>query len=468
MTSHKQRKVVMIVLACLAICLAAGCTEEKVAAPEDEEYVNPDKPNANSLILAQNTFGDSGSGSTIWSWKTDGVGGYYFIGKKNSRYGVGQVSATGDLAWFTRTNYEPRNICALSASAKVPNGLLVVGAYDNDSDGEIDVGYVSLFGSSGSLLSQVLCASDTSNCLLNSIASISDSTFLVVGAEQTPSRKEPLVATIVLTSAGQIEKSHQAVINTIEDSFFGSVVMNPTELLDPELSFYVLSGRKSDANIRSLEVHKVSAALPTLSPWTVDWTKEIVVTPGMSMQTSTGSMRLFQGHLYCVGYTDDPDKEPAPSDSTYWKSGVAASLSLTGELRWLIPVPLTQHSDMFYGCVPTQEGLYTVGVAARFYRSDQYFGYGWISKIALDTGDVVSNMTFGLDSGRSGFNDAVVSGSGICCGGWTRRQDSGSGYLGWFCEIDISNPPSVECNKLLAPARVGDSEGEEGGMPSGF
>lgn len=417
MASHKDRAAVIVVLTCLAICLVTGCKGDKATEPGDEEYVNPDKPNANSLIVSQNTFGDTGTWNTIWQVAEDGAGGYYFIGESNSRYGVGHLDASGHQTWFTRSAFDPRDIYVPPQSAIASDGVLVVGAYDNDGDGESEIGYVSLFGSSGSLLSQIICSSDTSDVWLNSIAPVSDSTFVVVGGEGTPNRTEPFIASIALTADDQIEKRFETVIHSISNSLFLSVATNPAQVPGSELVLYVLSEVWGESGDGPLWSHKISASLPNPALWTIEWSREIPGKSGLPFITWSGSLRIFEDNLYIVGHTDDPDKEPPPSSGGAWESGRAASLSLTGELRWHTTVPLTQHDDRFYGFVGTPDGLYAVGCAAGFARGSQRFGYGWISRIALDTGDVISNMTFGGDSYGSGFNAPIVSGNKIYCGG---------------------------------------------------
>jgi hypothetical protein len=408
-------------------------------------------------------FGDTEKGSSIYSLVAEPGGGYYFAGHHDSRSGVGRLSATGGLVWFTRTGYSVRDICLLPPSAIVPDGLVAVWSVDTNGDDQVDIGYVSLFGSTGDLLDQVIYTTGTSDVWLNSIVTVADSMFLIVGGTWTAGETRPFVATVALTLPDQIEKRHKSVIDAIPDRWFDNVVIDPFELPGSELSFYVLSdGTGSQSENRTIGVHKISAALPTLIPSTVEWTQEIVGASGLGTYAYNGrGLSFFQDNLYLVGLADDPGKEPRPSNGGYWHSGLAASLTLTGGLRWLTSVALTGHSEGFAGMAMGPDALYAVGNAASFFQSEQNFGYGLISKIALETGDVISNMTFGEDIYLSDFNDVVISGNMISCCGWTRYESTGGGYLAWFCEIDVSNPPTTAYGPLASPAPIGHGMNRE-------
>ncbi len=457
MKFHSHWEGMIIVALCMVLALTMSCSVDDVGKPDDEQPINPDKPNANGLIVSQTTFGDVEKGSSISLLTPEPGGGYYFAGIHDSRYGVGHLSATGGLLWFTRTGYGVRDICPLPPTAIVPNALVTVWSVDTDGDDESDIGYVSLYGSTGSLLDQVFYAADTSDLWLNAIAPISDSTFVVVGGEWTAGGSAPFIATVALTSPDQIEKRHHSVIDAIPERLFDNVVIDASESSDSELSFYVLSdGTGSQSEDRTIGVHKISTALPALIPWTVEWSREIIVASGLGTYAYNGdALSFFQDNLYLVGQADDPGKEPRPSNGGYWDSGLAASLTPTGGLRWLTSVALTGHSERFARITTGPDGLYAVGQGAVFSQAEQQFGYGLISKIALETGEAVSNMTFGTDSYCSSFSDAVISGNMISCGGWTQYESAGAGYLAWFCEIDVSNPPATGYGPLASSAGIG-------------
>lgn len=442
--------------------LTTSCSVDDVGKPDDEQYVNPDKPNANALIVSQTTFGDIEKGSSIYLLTPEPGGGYYFAGLHDSRYGMGHLSATGGLTWFTRTGYRVRDICLLPPSAIAPNALAVVWSVDTDGDDESDIGYLSLYGSTGSLLDQVVYTADTSDVWLNSIATISDSTFVVVGGEGTAGVSNPFIATVALTSPDQMEKRHHSAIDEMPGRIFDNVATDPSEIPGSELSLYVLSdGADSQSEYRTIGVHKISAALPTLIPRTVEWSQEIVVASGLGTYAYSGSGLIFsQDNLYLVGAADDPGKEPTPSNGGYWGSGLAASLTPTGGLRWLTSVALTGHSERFRAMAMSSGALYAVGDGASFGHSDHEYGYGLISEIALETGDVISNMTFGEDSYNSGFNYAVISGNSISCGGWTQYESAGGAYPAWFCEIDVSAPPTTCYGPPASPAASGHGTDE--------
>jgi hypothetical protein len=340
----------------------------------------------------------------------------------------------------------------------VSNGLVAVGGIDTDGDDEVEMGCLSLYGPTGNFIDQVLFSSDTSDIWLNSVVAISDSILLVVGGEIGAATTAPFVGAAALVSPDRLEKRYNWAVESIPDRFFDNIVVDSSEPLTDQIIFYVLSdGTSSQSETGTITVHRLSAAYPGLSPCTLEWSKEIIVTAGMGTYAGTGcNLRFFQGNLYLVGLADDPAKQPAPSNGGYWNSGIAASLTPAGDLRWLTSIALTGHSERFSAMAIGSDALYAVGQAASFFRSDNHFGYGLVTKIALETGEVLSNMTFGEDTYRSMFYCPALSGNTITCGGYTGYEVTGGGYVAWFCEIDVSNPPTPPLVSSDGTTRDGD------------
>ena len=459
MKSLRNRIGILIVMIFAAGAIVAGCSDNTVEGPDDEdEVLNPDKPNANDLVVSQTTLGDTEKGSYITYLIPDPSGGYYFAGRYDSDLGVGRLSTHAALYWFTETGLSVRDVCMLSPSAVVSSGVIAVGGIDTDGDDESEMGYVSLYGSNGNFIDQVIFSSGTSDVWLNSVAAVSDSAFLVAGGETGTGAITPFIGIVGLASSGLLEERYTCAIEAIPDRLFRNVVIDPSEPLTDKITFYALSdGMSSQSELRTITVYRLSAAYPELTSCTLEWSKEIIVTAGMGTYAYNGcGLRFFQGNLYLVGLADDPAKQPAPSNGGYWKIGMAASLTPAGDLRWLTSVALTGHDEAFAAMAIGSDALYAVGHAASFFRSDNRFGYGLVTEIALETGEVISNMTIGEDTYRSLLYGAVLSGNTITCGGYTGYELTGGGYVAWFCEIDVSNPPAAPLLSSESEAAAGD------------
>jgi hypothetical protein len=459
MSLYWRRNAVAVLTVCLLCALAAGCSNESVEGPDDETYVNPDKPNANDLIMYQATLGDAERGSYIGSLIAEPGEGYYFAGRYDSDNGIGLLSSTGAISWFSDADFAARDMVMLSPSAASPNGLVAVGGIDTDGDNESEIGYVSLYGPSGSLLDHVLYTSDTSDVWLNAIAPLSDSMFVVVGGVRTAAMSAPFVGIIAIGPPGQVEKRGQGAIEALPGRLFDNVVIDPLEQEAGQIVFYVTSGNGSSlSDETTVGVHKVRAGAPGFQTPVVEWSQDIITGWGLNTYTDTGDgLEFYQGDLFVVGYADDPTKVPTPSNGGYWDSGLAASLTPSGGLRWSTVVQLTGHSEYFLGVTVGPDAVYAVGGAADFFRSARQYGYGLISEISIDTGDTLAIMTFGEDINRSRFLSAVLSDDVIHCGGWTGYEVTGGGYVGWFCGIDVSGLPVARRAQGVIPAALGDA-----------
>jgi len=437
----------------VAFSLFSGCsdTTEPEPEPDPEDLVNPDKPNSNVRIVSEAVIGDAGKWSTLWEVDNHEADGYLFRGGYNNYYGVGRLTGVGDVPWFYRTGYSPGDVCALSQTSVVPNGVLTIGPQDTDGDGENELGYISLVSPSGSLLDQLVYSADTADVRVNSIVHVADSTFLATGGVRVLAVEYPFVATVALNSAGQLEKRQQSVIHTLPGRYFSRPVLDPSLPVGSEWSFFVASRSPAGA----YAVHKVTVAWPSLTPVTIEWSRDITVVGALNPWMY--ALRFFDGDLYWVGGADDPAKEPRPTGGGYWDSAVAGSITSTGQPRWATLVKTTGHTEGFYQFVANAGSIYAMGSCAEFDQKGQDFGYGWICQMTTTTGSVVSSMTFGNPGYSSGFNDGILDGSTIHCVGWTRGEVGGV-YQGWFCEVDISS--AFFGGLSAAPARVEASDGE--------
>jgi hypothetical protein len=440
---------------CLACVMLGSCAKSPTAPKPSTSEVNPDKPNGNGRIQAQSVLGDPTKGSTIVRMTAVDGSSYYFYGQRDNVGGVGRISSSGALQWFTAQPYTRRGVLALSPSVSAPDlsGLVVSGKHDNDNDGQSDVGYVWLYTASGSLVSSLLFSSDSSNVWVNDIAAISDTVFVLVGGESTPARTNPFVAIVTLTAAGQLARGPQVVLTSQANTIFDRVAVSPTGPSGGEVRVYATAGVGAAVHVVGL-----TAPYPAMTSWNVDWSREIAGTA-----PTLNDLRVYEDRIYVAGFVDDPTKQPPPGDGGYWNSGLAARLTLAGGLEWTSTVRLTAHSESFSAVVPTANGIFFLGVAGRYFQSGNAFEYGWIARILPATGAAAAHLTFGQDTYASAFNTAAYNGSTMYCGGFTNYEVSGGPYQAWFSSIDVANatPSSTPARAQTAaiPGRIENRPG---------
>jgi len=428
----------------------AGCSKKTTAPKPPSERVNEYKPNANGRITSQVNFGDVDKKSFLGSMRRADDGSFVFEGFYNSSSGVGVLNAGGSLRWFQRVSYEPRAVAALPGTAIAPHGLVAVGAYDSTGDGLSETGYVSLYSSSGSLLSQVLVASDSSAVWLNGIVQVAESTLVGCGGERRAGVEHPLIALLHLKAPGLVEVARTATLPGIV-GILGIVVTLPSS--PTELVLAVTS-----ENGPSGSIHQLRAPWPGFDAVTVEWSRELVSTAGSVR--AVDDLEQAGGNLYVAGIVEDHRKQPPPSNGMSWDSGLAASYTASGDLRWVTTDSLTQRNDGISSIAIGPDALYAVGFGANYayYPSGgspgETFGYGLIAKLDLNSGQLIANFTLGQERSNAGFFTAVWTATGLTCGGWTEEELNGGSYRGWLVTVDVSGTvpaPTVVSRGALDP-----------------
>ncbi len=441
-----------------ALALAAGCSSKNTTTAPKIHTVNTYAPNANARILSQATFGSSTGHSSVWELVPDGSNGLYFYGGLENLYVVGQLGASGGLVRFSNTGGpEPRGIVSLSATAAEPNGFIAAAAHDTDNDGSSEVGHVYLYTSAGDRSSHVVLASDSSDVWLSCIAAVSDSLYVVAGGERTPHRLNPYIATVALTPAGQLEVRQSAVVTQLAGEI-RDVVVNPAEPVGPTLGIYVSTMRVDQGGTWVPTVHRITLGFPSLTPCTVDWSQPI--SPTGAHSGCVQDLCLYADRLYLAGYADDPAAKPASESGAQWHSGIAASLTLSGNVEWSEALRLTSGAEELYQVVPAPGALYMVGMCAAYQMTStkELYGYGWITSLDPSTGTPLRNLTLGGDTYQSGINSATAVGGKLRCGGWTRCAIAYGPSLGWVCDVDVSS--LVPDSPGAAPLHAADGRRE--------
>ena len=441
----------------LGVVLLTGCgkSSSKPTAPAMPE-VNTDPANANARILAQQIFGDSDKKSQVRQLAAgDGLSDW-FLGELNGSSVVGRLNATGTVASHTGLIYRPLDIETLSASSPVPGGAIIVGAYDTDADNQDEVGFVTLVDGLGVVVSEQGVASTSSDVWFTAIAPLSDSVFVVVGGERTPSRTNPLVALFALTPSGALEKRQQAVLSSISGRTAYDVATDPADALAPSRRIYVVTELNPAGSATSnVVVYGMDIDPATLAPSSLAWNQTMT---GKGIGTSERDVRVFGGALYLVGSAGDPDKG-TPSNGGHWDSGLVARLSPTGTIEWEKVIKLTSHSERLKWAVPTANAVIALGEAANYFNttSDDVFGYGWVARLAPADGALLSSFTFGDAGFSSGFISGYLTGSGLHVGGWSQQETNGGPFRAWWSAVDLNAVASMAPGPQPERARPGEA-----------
>lgn len=415
----------------------AGCSKKTTAPKPTPEKVNEYKPNANARIVSQTIFGDVDKKTELLSMQRADNASFAFEGLYNSTEGVGALNVGGSLRWFhATTTGSAADIRALPVTSIVPSGAVAVGGHDTDGDHTLDVGDAWLYSSAGGLLSQVQVTSDSSDLWLTRVAPVDDSTYIACGGEIRSGVVHPLLTLLHLRAPGVLERGRTLALQSIT-GFFNDIVALPSSPGELSLAATSASGASSS-------IHGLRAPWPGVDFVTVDWSREIV--PPTGPWVSLDDLEQAGGNLYVAGIVQDHRKQPPPSNGGSWESGLAASYTRSGDLRWATTDSLTRNDDGIFSIAIGPDALYAVGFAANYFSGanpSETFSYGLISKIDLTTGQVIVNFTLGQDHYDAGFSTAVWTASGLICGGWTEEELLDGPYRGWLSTVDVSGTMPV-------------------------
>ena len=429
----------LFVGACYVSLSALGCGSTDSTAPPTE-HINSTKPNADARVTAHTVFGDADKTTSIFHLKPTSAGPYAFRGRYNSSAGVGILGTGGAMSWFQPITYELRDVEPLTATGIVPRGVIAVGW---KTEGTTEVGYATLYSSTGTALSQITFAADSTDMWLWAVKPVTDSSFVAVGGVRKAGVTHPLVVQINLKSPGFIERGRVVAVQD-RTGWYSQVVRMPSALDQVALAAVSIDGTVQSMN-------GLHAPWPGLDAVTTDWSLAIVPTTGPGIDIN--NLVESGGNLYIAASVDD-NRKGTPTGGTYWSSAYAASFTSAGAPRWATTVSLTKVSERFYRVAIGPDGVYGVGTASGYIystESKEIFGYGLISKLDLNDGHVIENFTIGDERFQSGFNTAIVTGGSLVCGGWTNCDTSDGPYQGWFATVNVS-PLVFPSATTIAPA----------------
>ena len=434
----------------VVLLLMAGCsssTDPETDNGGEEDYKNPNLPNANHLIINTQVYGDSEKESSIWDMDGNQTYGFHFIGIDDYVVSSGFLTGSGPPAWQQPVDYDPRYTLAVQSDRF--NGAIAVGAKDSDNDGYKDQGIATLITPDGTIQHQ-LAVTDASACVwFNGVTFFADSIFLCVGACNLLDSNYPFLSILFLTSDGTLRAGSKAILDNLPLTLFLDIVPGVVLQENPAGRVFLdcyIDGNKSVDEATNITLHNIRCPVDSLSNTEIFWSRDIVAYPGLDTQIYTGkSLTLGRnGNLYIAGRTD-VNKDPSPSGGGYWGGGLIASVSTAGEINWINPIVLSQYRENYYCVYATDQELYAAGRYSSFLHTstDQLFGYGLLSKFDLTSGDVEYHHSFGSELYSSFFNTLYVEGLTAYAAGKTKHYTNSGGYQAMFATIDASTPAPI-------------------------
>ena len=431
--------IVFVSLLCLVWSGCGETTQNPPDEPDEEEFTNPNIPNANELITYGSQAGEPDKRSSIWEIIDSGNGNFYYRGMKNSKYAVGKIDHSGQEIWSFRSGYKVRDCVRISGlSGDLGNSLLGAGGFDSDIDGTNDQGYVSLYNSSGDLIEELVISNDAaaiSLCALAVSETTSDLVHLAaVGTAKISDAYYPYFARFTVASDSSMQVVESKIFMDGSTNNFRNIQFD----LDQTPARCYLQGDEysTDSGYGDQAVFRLSDEME------ISWDQDIVPQTGLQSWTADGRGFLFSGdNLFMIGNTEF-EKEVEPTSGGHWSAGVIACLSTDGSVDWVRTIVLSQYTDSLYGCTMADDGLYVVGSYSALSRteSENLYGNALLVQIDPETGDVTRELSFGNETYRSHFNDVIVQGDQAFAVGYTNYAVSGGSYQSWFVVIDLSTP----------------------------
>jgi hypothetical protein len=192
-----------LVVPLIGALLATGCpkkpTEPKPVVINPAPTVNSDAPNANDRIASAQAPGDPGPRGVILGVESADGSSTWFRGGLGGPWVVGRLGAAGTVLSQTPLADLPYDLVALGSSSPVPGGAIAVGCRDANGDGIAEASDVTLVAPTGEVLDHLSYPSDTCEIRLYTIASLSDSLFVVSGGSRKGTRLNPMLALLALT-----------------------------------------------------------------------------------------------------------------------------------------------------------------------------------------------------------------------------------------------------------------------------
>jgi len=440
--------------------IMTGCEDAIQDPPDDsgdDPRVNPNPPNANEMIVHQTLIGDADEWTSIWHIIDSGDGAFYFRGFYRDRYALGKLDDTGQEEWIYRSKYSVRDIVRLSGfSGDLANSLLSVGGYDSDIDGETDTGYVTLLNSAGNVIDELTFSVDAARVWLHAVA-VSETSdtlchLLAAGRAEMAGILYPYVARFTVSSDGTMQNLDEMIFLNEPTMYFDNVLFDFAQ--SPSVCYLSGGSYSDDTGYGNQTVYRLSEVLE------IAWSADIVPEAGLQSWTSSGSGLLHLGNQVFLAGTTDIAKENNPSGGEYWEAAVVACVSTDGSVDWVRTVALSQYSESSDSCYLSDNILYVTGRCSSHLVTDTKarFGNALLLKVDPESGDVLSDLSFGSEHYASGFNDIIVRGGRAFAVGYTNARVVNGPYQGWFVVIDLNVAPVVARPSIEVPGPARDRQ----------
>lgn len=455
--------VLMFVIALLSF--GPGCKDTTQNPPDEppvEEQTNPNTPNANELITLQRMMGDPDKKTSIWEIIDSGDGGFYYRGYYNNRYALGKLDLSGQEAWSFRSKYSVRDLIRIpDLSGGLSNSILSVGGFDSDFDGHYDLGYVSLVDRSGDLISELEFDNDAAAVWLSALAvSVSSDTLyhlVAVGGAEISGIYFPYVAQFTVANDSTISKTGEKIFTDLPAKNFRNIQFDLEQT--PPVCYLQGDEYATATGYGDQSVYRMSDDLE------IFWSQEIVAQEGFESWTANGRGFACTNNLLFLAGTTEIDKEENPTGGGYWDAGLIARLSTNGSVDWLKSIVLSQYSERFYSCCLGDGVLYVAGKSSALLKTEtkNVFANALLLKVDPETGDVVSDHSFGSRYYRSQFNHVIVRGSQAFAVGYTNSEVDDGPYRGWFVIIDVSGTSII--SEMSQPVMDHTRDGNTADIP---
>jgi hypothetical protein len=421
-----------------ALVLGAGCGDDNPVSEEPDVFSNPNPPNANALIVDQKLIGDPDRETSLWEIIDAGDGGFYFSGDFNDRYALGKLDETGDELWKFRMRYAVKDhIRVAGLSGALENCLLTTGGADTDFDGNLDIGYVTLFSNDGTLLEELLVSSESASLSLLALDVAETAGDLaqvvVVGSAESEGEYYPYLVRLTVAQDGTLQMTDEKVFSAWPGKFFRNIQIDR----DQSPARYYVQGddQTEDGEYGDQTIYRVSDDL------TITWSQDVVPEAGLqSWTTNGGGFSRSENSLFLTGSTEI-EKATSPDNGGYWDAGFVARATTDGSTDWVKSITLSQYSERLLGCTVSDNALYVTGSASRFFRQVEgsriWYANAVVLKIDPETGNRLADWTFGDEGYFSHFNDVMVRDDKAYAVGYTKYVNSARGYQGWFVIIDL-------------------------------
>lgn len=442
--------------------LFTSCVPEEGKEVVPPEYENLQKPESNSMILSENTFGNDINNSLLIFAEKSNSNNFYTVGSINSSQSSTNISVGGaeiidyyDAALVKFDNsgnklWETQPGFSIYRHLVIPKGVLnnleyvLVTGYDENENNpsDPDRNRIMLFDENGVFKSNL---SYDFNLRLNSLIIVENNSNYI---------KIVVVGSVFKAAEYNFYPAYCEF--KIRKATFEIYDFTPTQIIDPDWENvlfenieysngkYIVSGYVNDGNPNKekyLGVH-LSVHNSTNFKYSV-WRKLIRnYNTGKEIFHYRRCMHIFDNKIYLSGYYEDLNKTKT-SSGTHWSSPFLNCYDLeNGNTVFNKVYPKSETTDKFYDIGDYNGNIYVSGITSQSYCSscskEFTIGNAWLCKINPQTGDLLSQRTFGSSTYSTWISQFCFTQNNFWGIGYKRFTNQSG--LGWLIRL---NPDSI-------------------------